>query len=145
MHAALHTEFRCDHARKTKTIDQREVLPADGMRRCRSPYDDSAISSSATHQRFTASATTTALGQIVTATAWLSSGGANTACGHGNQTKVSLSYRNKQRPIFAAIGVRRSCAGQQNQLANVRFGSKADIGAPPIDVRFTPESGHRAE
>ena len=25
---------------------------------------------------------------------------------------------------------------------NVRFGSKADIGAPPIDVRFTPKSGH---
>ena len=26
--------------------------------------------------------------------------------------------------------------------ADVRFGSKADIGAPPVDVRFTPESGH---
>src|SRR6516225_2990366 len=26
---------------------------------------------------------------------------------------------------------------------NVRFGSKADIGAPPINVRFTPKSGHR--
>jgi hypothetical protein len=26
--------------------------------------------------------------------------------------------------------------------ANVRFGSKADIGARPIDVRFTPKSGH---
>jgi hypothetical protein len=25
---------------------------------------------------------------------------------------------------------------------NVRFGSKADIGLPPVDVRFTPESGH---
>jgi len=25
---------------------------------------------------------------------------------------------------------------------NVRFGSKADIGACPRDVRFTPESGH---
>jgi hypothetical protein len=24
--------------------------------------------------------------------------------------------------------------------AGVRFGSKADIGLPPIDVRFTPES-----
>ena len=26
---------------------------------------------------------------------------------------------------------------------HVRFGSKADIGAPRINVRFTPESGHR--
>src|SRR5262249_47726052 len=26
--------------------------------------------------------------------------------------------------------------------AHVRFGSKADIGARPIDVRLTPESGH---
>jgi hypothetical protein len=25
---------------------------------------------------------------------------------------------------------------------DVRFGSKADIALPPIDVRFTPESGH---
>ena len=28
------------------------------------------------------------------------------------------------------------------RLAHVRFGSKADIDAPPPDVRFTPESGH---
>ena len=28
-------------------------------------------------------------------------------------------------------------------LANVRFGSKADISACLYDVRFTPESGHR--
>src|SRR5262249_60397195 len=27
-------------------------------------------------------------------------------------------------------------------MDNVRFGSKADIEAPPPDVRFTPESGH---
>ena len=27
---------------------------------------------------------------------------------------------------------------------HVRFGSKADIGARPINVRFTPESGHEA-
>jgi len=27
--------------------------------------------------------------------------------------------------------------------ANVRFGSKADIAAPPTNVCFTPESGHR--
>jgi len=29
------------------------------------------------------------------------------------------------------------------QSPNVRFGSKADIAAPPINVRFTPESGHQ--
>src|SRR6516165_8872517 len=28
-------------------------------------------------------------------------------------------------------------------LNHVRFGSKADIAAPPTNVRFTPESGHR--
>ena len=27
-------------------------------------------------------------------------------------------------------------------VLDVRFGSKADIAAPPINVRFTPESGH---
>jgi hypothetical protein len=27
-------------------------------------------------------------------------------------------------------------------LSDVRFGSKADIGLPPVDVRFTPKSGH---
>ena len=27
-------------------------------------------------------------------------------------------------------------------MANVRFGSKADIEARPLDVRFTPKSGH---
>jgi hypothetical protein len=27
-------------------------------------------------------------------------------------------------------------------LSNVRFGSKADIAAFPINVRFTPKSGH---
>jgi hypothetical protein len=25
---------------------------------------------------------------------------------------------------------------------DVRFGSKADVGLPAVDVRFTPESGH---
>jgi hypothetical protein len=31
---------------------------------------------------------------------------------------------------------------QQIQAADVRFGSKADIAALPINVRFAPESGH---
>src|SRR5262249_23680766 len=34
------------------------------------------------------------------------------------------------------------CAAQQNQTANVRFGSKADIEVRSEDVRFTPKSGH---
>ena len=29
-------------------------------------------------------------------------------------------------------------------LSMVRFGSKADIAAPPINVRFTPQSRHSA-
>jgi hypothetical protein len=28
------------------------------------------------------------------------------------------------------------------ERADVRFGSKADIGLPPGDVRFAPKSGH---
>jgi hypothetical protein len=31
---------------------------------------------------------------------------------------------------------------QQTRCAYVRFGSKADMGLPLIDVRFTPKSGH---
>jgi hypothetical protein len=34
------------------------------------------------------------------------------------------------------------CAPQQISAANVRFGSKADIGEDAIDVRFTPKSRH---
>ena len=33
-------------------------------------------------------------------------------------------------------------AWQQSLGPNVRFGSKADIGLSPVDVRFTPRSGH---
>src|SRR5215472_254556 len=31
---------------------------------------------------------------------------------------------------------------QIDRVANVRFGSKADIAAPPTNVRFAPERGH---
>ena len=31
---------------------------------------------------------------------------------------------------------------ERSLQSNVRFGSKADIGAPWINVRFTPKSGH---
>jgi len=41
------------------------------------------------------------------------------------------------------IGSDRHFAWQQSPGQNVRFGSKADIEARPINVRFTPESGHR--
>jgi hypothetical protein len=34
------------------------------------------------------------------------------------------------------------CASQQKLTADDRYGSKADIEAPPTDVRFTPKSGH---
>jgi hypothetical protein len=30
----------------------------------------------------------------------------------------------------------------RRRMANVRFGSEADIEARPFDVRFTPKSGH---
>ena len=34
------------------------------------------------------------------------------------------------------------CEQRNGQTADVRFGSIADIGRLPIDVRFTPKSGH---
>ena len=37
----------------------------------------------------------------------------------------------------------RSCDSQQILTANVRYGSKADIATVSVNVRFTPESGHR--
>ena len=40
------------------------------------------------------------------------------------------------------MGFRGQFAQQQSQAVHVRFGSKADIGALPINVRFTPKSGH---
>ena len=41
------------------------------------------------------------------------------------------------------MGFNDQFAQQQSWAAYVRFGSKADIEAPPPDVRFTPESGHQ--
>ena len=34
------------------------------------------------------------------------------------------------------------CASQQSHVADVRFGSKADMAALICDVRFAPNSGH---
>jgi hypothetical protein len=41
------------------------------------------------------------------------------------------------------IGFLGQAAQQQFSTANVRFGSKADIARDQLNVRFTPESGHR--
>jgi hypothetical protein len=38
------------------------------------------------------------------------------------------------------MGLRGQFARQQSLAAHVRFGSKADIAAPPTNVRFTPKS-----
>jgi hypothetical protein len=35
------------------------------------------------------------------------------------------------------------CASQQIGARDFRHRSKADIGSAPVDVRFTPESGHQ--
>jgi hypothetical protein len=50
------------------------------------------------------------------------------------------------KPVRAVATVRYSRVPLRDfGEANVRFGSKADIAAPPINVRFTPKSGHRRE
>jgi hypothetical protein len=41
------------------------------------------------------------------------------------------------------MGSDRHFASQQSSGSNVRFGSKADIAAPPANVCFTPKSGHQ--
>jgi hypothetical protein len=41
------------------------------------------------------------------------------------------------------MGFDRHFAWQQSSGPNVRFGSKADIAAPPTNVCFTPKSGRR--
>jgi len=41
------------------------------------------------------------------------------------------------------MGFNRHFAWQQSSGPNVRFGSKADVGLPPVDVRYSPKSGHQ--
>jgi hypothetical protein len=36
----------------------------------------------------------------------------------------------------------RTGRGRGERTANFRFGSKADIGLSPVDVRYSPKSGH---
>jgi hypothetical protein len=44
---------------------------------------------------------------------------------------------------FSPNQAREHCGGSKIAvIANVRFGSKADIRACPFNVRFTPKSGH---
>jgi hypothetical protein len=43
---------------------------------------------------------------------------------------------------IAAHGARTAKSDIRQCKTNVRFGSKADMAAPLINVRFTPESGH---
>src|SRR5215469_10390885 len=42
----------------------------------------------------------------------------------------------------AAVGLKRDSRRAFITSLNVRFGSKADIAAPPTNVRFTPKSRH---
>jgi hypothetical protein len=42
------------------------------------------------------------------------------------------------------MGSDRHFARQQSSGSNVRFGSKADIAAPPTNVRFAPKSRHKS-
>jgi hypothetical protein len=46
------------------------------------------------------------------------------------------------RPRNHTPALRGLVSGDPPRSANVRFGSKADIGAPPTNVRFTLKSGH---
>jgi hypothetical protein len=47
-----------------------------------------------------------------------------------------------QEFAVGGMGFRERFAPHQSRAADVRFGSKADIAAPPTNVRFTPKSGH---
>jgi hypothetical protein len=58
--------------------------------------------------------------------------------------KRTTNHQKGPVPGFATgeMGFRRRFAQQQSCIADVRYGSKADIEARPVNVRFTPESGH---
>src|SRR5262249_62103838 len=61
------------------------------------------------------------------------------------QSRYASSELNLRRAHqqHIAIANDRNFAWQQPPRPNVRFGSKADITALVINVRFTPKSGHR--
>jgi hypothetical protein len=54
-----------------------------------------------------------------------------------------IKTRLQQGFAIDGMGFMGQFARQQCRAAHVRFGSKADIGFPPVDVRFTPKSRHR--
>ena len=59
----------------------------------------------------------------------------------------SLSHSREwglQHGFEMAIGVKGSVPRAAILNPDDRFGSKADIGAPPSNVRFTPESEHQS-
>src|SRR6516164_4254185 len=74
---------------------------------------------------------------------------ARAASGHAAAPPTSVM--NSRRLIASPQGSEQGIvAGQTGRLevdktalGDVRFGSKADIEAPPPDVRFTPKSGHQ--
>ena len=51
---------------------------------------------------------------------------------------IHVKFRNPSRHEVEAWDV-----AIDHDAANVRFGSKSDIGACPSNVRFAPESGHQ--
>src|SRR5262249_12419772 len=53
-------------------------------------------------------------------------------------TQVTVAFLALTPPAEYAEGF----TGELAYLRNVRFGSKADIEAPPTNVCFTPKSGH---
>src|SRR5262249_7699831 len=57
---------------------------------------------------------------------------------HRKDRQFKSLFKNANiRPVLLS-----SHAAKNTPERNVRFGSKADIGASSINVRFTPESGH---
>ena len=57
---------------------------------------------------------------------------------------ASPEIRTKRMSIFLQHGMAgHKMVLRRSNMANVRFGSKADISPCPRDVRFTPESRHR--
>src|SRR6516162_8067914 len=57
--------------------------------------------------------------------------------------KPKIALINSRRLMLPPrLGTTRLSVKLARGFANVRFGSKADIGEGATDVRFTPESGH---
>src|SRR5215469_5402348 len=59
------------------------------------------------------------------------------------KTERAAYRRLASSDIGILFGRRSSSRGKLDPPLHVRFGSEADIAAPPTHVRFTPKSGHR--